>query len=36
MKIVFDENICASTGMCEAVAPDNFEIGSDGYLQIHD
>ncbi len=36
MKIVYDENICASTGMCEAVAPDNFEIGDDGRLQIHD
>jgi len=36
MKILFDENVCASTGMCEAVAPDNFEIADDGYLQIHD
>jgi ferredoxin len=35
MRIVHDENVCASTGMCEAVAPDNFEIGDDGALHIH-
>ncbi|WP_127782055.1 ferredoxin [Rhodococcus sp. X156] len=36
MKIEFNENACASTGMCEAVAPDLFEIGDDGYLHILD
>ncbi len=36
MRIVYDENVCASTGMCESVAPENFEIGDDGWLQIHD
>ncbi len=35
MKIIHDENVCASTGMCEAVDPDNFEIGDDGALHIH-
>ena len=34
MRIVVDRNRCASTGMCEALAPDVFEIGADGALTI--
>jgi ferredoxin len=34
MRIVHDTTICASIGMCEAVAPDVFEIGDDGALTI--
>ncbi|TDK98162.1 MULTISPECIES: ferredoxin [Mycobacterium] len=34
MKIVVDRTRCASTGMCEALAPDVFEIGEDGALTI--
>jgi ferredoxin len=34
MKIVHDETKCASSGMCEAVAPEFFEIGDDGALRL--
>jgi ferredoxin len=34
MKIVVDGTRCSSIGMCEAVAPDLFEIGDDGALTI--
>lgn len=34
MKIVVDRTRCASIGMCEAIAPDLFEIGADGSLHI--
>ncbi|WP_301149820.1 ferredoxin [Mycobacterium simiae] len=34
MRIVVDRTRCASTGMCEALAPDVFEIGDDGALTI--
>jgi len=34
MRVVFDADRCASVGMCESVAPDVFEVGADGYLQI--
>jgi ferredoxin len=34
MKIVHDETKCASIGMCEAVAPEFFEVGDDGALRI--
>ena len=36
MRIVHDEARCASTGMCEAVAPDLFEIRDDGWLYVLD
>jgi len=36
MRIVHDESSCASLGMCEAVAPDLFEIGADGFLTLLD
>ena len=34
MKVVVDYNICASTGACTQVAPEVFEIRSDGYLYV--
>ena len=34
MKIVVDRNLCSSIGLCEATAPDIFEIGPDGALHI--
>lgn len=34
MKIVLDENKCSSLGMCESVAPDFFEVGDDGALNV--
>jgi ferredoxin len=34
MRIIVDRSRCSSIGMCEAVAPDIFEIGADGALTI--
>ncbi len=34
MKIVVDRSKCSSIGLCEATAPDIFEIGPDGVLNI--
>lgn len=34
MRIVWDENRCASLGMCEEVAPEVFEVGDDGELVL--
>ena len=34
MRIVLDENKCSSLGMCEATAPEFFEVGEDGGLTI--
>lgn len=34
MKVVVDRSKCSSIGLCEAVAPDIFEIGPDGTLHI--
>jgi ferredoxin len=34
MRIEVDRDLCASTGGCEAVAPDVFEIGDDGVLVV--
>lgn len=34
MKIVLDEAKCSSLGMCEAAAPDVFEVGDDGVLVL--
>jgi ferredoxin len=36
MRIVHDESRCASLGMCEAVAPELFEVGDDGELRLLD
>jgi ferredoxin len=33
-RIEVDRDLCASTGGCEAVAPDLFEIGDDGVLVV--
>ena len=34
MKVVVDFNVCASTGACSQIAPEVFEVRSDGYLYI--
>jgi ferredoxin len=34
VRIVLDENKCSSLGMCESVAPDFFEVGDDGALDL--
>ena len=34
MKIVVDRSKCSSIGLCEDAAPDIFEIGPDGALNI--
>ncbi|UZF57931.1 ferredoxin [Gordonia polyisoprenivorans] len=34
MRIVLDGAKCTSLGNCEAVAPDYFEVGEDGELEI--
>ncbi len=36
MRIHHDPDRCASTGMCEAVAPEVFRIEADGALQVLD
>ena len=33
-RVTVDESLCASTGMCESVAPQLFEIGDDGALHV--
>jgi ferredoxin len=34
VRIEVDRGLCASTGGCEAAAPDVFEIGDDGALVV--
>ena len=34
MKVKVDFDVCASTGACTQVAPEVFEVRSDGYLYI--
>lgn len=34
MKVTVDYDICASTGACAQIAPEVFEVRSDGYLYI--
>lgn len=36
MRIVLDETRCSSLGICEATAPEFFEVGDDGALHILD
>jgi ferredoxin len=36
MRIRHDADRCASTGMCEASAPEVFRIGAEGELHILD
>lgn len=34
MKIIVDRHRCSSIGMCEAMAPEYFQISDSGKLQI--
>ncbi len=34
MRILLDQAKCSSLGMCEAVAPEFFEVGDDGALAV--
>jgi ferredoxin len=34
MRVVVDRTKCSSIGLCEATAPDIFQIGPDGALAI--
>jgi ferredoxin len=34
MRVTVDFDVCASTGSCAQVAPEVFEVRSDGYLYI--
>ena len=36
MRIAHDESRCASLGICEAFAPEVFEVGTDGGLRVLD
>lgn len=36
MKIKVDFDLCESNALCEALAPDNFEVDDDDFLQILD
>lgn len=35
-RVVADWDLCEANGICEAMAPDNFEIDDDDFLQILD
>lgn len=34
MKITVDFDVCAATGGCMQIAPEVFEVRSDGYLYV--
>lgn len=34
MRVTVDFDVCASTGACAQVAPEVFEVRSDGFLYI--
>ena len=34
MRIVADRTTCEGLGMCEAMAPDFFEVGEDGFVRV--
>ena len=36
MRIVADLATCEGLGMCEAMAPDFFEVGEDGVVEVLD
>jgi ferredoxin len=36
MKIIADHGTCEGLGMCEAMAPDFFEVGDDGTVVVLD
>lgn len=35
MKIKVDFDLCESNGLCEAMAPEVFELDDDDFLQVH-
>ncbi len=35
-KVVADWDLCEANGICEAMAPDVFEVDDEDNLQIHD
>ncbi|WP_436700933.1 ferredoxin [Nocardioides sp. BYT-33-1] len=35
MKIKVDFDLCESNGLCEAMAPEVFELDDDDFLQLH-
>ena len=35
MKITVDFDLCESNGLCEAMAPEVFELDDDDFLQLH-
>lgn len=35
MKIKVDFDLCESNGLCEAMAPEVFELDDDDLLQVH-
>lgn len=34
MKVVVDYDVCASTGTCMQIAPEIFEVRTDGFLYV--
>ena len=34
MRVKVDYDVCASTGACMQIAPEVFEVRSDGYLYV--
>lgn len=34
MKVVVDTDRCGGHGLCEAIAPDYFEVQGDGVVQV--
>jgi ferredoxin len=34
MKVIVNYDVCASTGSCMRIAPEVFEVRSDGYLYL--
>lgn len=34
MRIVADHDVCQGLGMCEAMAPDFFEVGDDDLVEV--
>ena len=34
VRVHVDDELCVGTGMCEATAPDLFEVGDDGTARV--
>ncbi len=34
MKVTVDYDVCASTGSCQQICPEVFEVRKDGYLYV--